>query len=205
MVMSCEEVWREVSNYMDGEIDPALRVAIEDHLRGCKHCTAVLDGTRNVVQLYGDEKMFELPSGFSQRLHRRLEENMPRRRGTAFGWLVAAAAAILVVGGFEVGSSSVKTPALRSEHAEPGKNVPADMMVVVSADGKVFHAPGCTFIHEKEKLRTMTASEAEREGYAPCTRCMRKYLQSVALFPSAFEDTDSHSAVAIESREPGEE
>jgi hypothetical protein len=53
------------------------------------------------------------------------------------------------------------------------------MMVVISADGKTFHAPGCKFIHDKEP-RTIPASEAVREGYAPCVRCMRKYLKTVA-------------------------
>jgi len=205
MVMSCEEVWREVSNYLEGELDPALRAAMEEHLRGCKHCTAVLDGTRNVVQLYGDEKMFELPSGFSRRLHRKLAENMPRPRGTAFGWFVAAAAAILIVGGFEVGSTSVVNRSLRSEHAQPGVNIPGDMTVVVAMNGKNFHVPGCKFIHEKENLRTMTASEAEREGYAPCVRCLRKYLPSVSWFHSPFGDVDSHSADLVEAEDPGEE
>ena len=206
MVMRCEEVWREVSNYLEGEVDPALRDAMEEHFRGCKHCQAVLDGTRNVVQLYGDEKMFELPSGFSQRLQRRLEENMPRRRGTALGWLVAAVATILVVGSFEVGSSTaVNRLVLRSEHAQPGRKIPGDMMVVVSADGRTFHVPGCRFIHDKENLRTMTASQAEREGYAPCVRCLRRYLPSVALFYPPFREENSHSADLIEGEEAGEE
>ena len=96
MVVSCEEVWREISNYLDGEVDASLRVSMEEHFRGCKRCTAVLDGTRNVVQLYGDDRMFEVPLGFSHRLHRRLEENMPGHRRTFLGWMFAAAAAILV-------------------------------------------------------------------------------------------------------------
>src|SRR5437667_12172637 len=108
MVVSCEEVWREISNYLEGEVDPGLRAAIQEHFRGCKHCTAVLDGTRNAIELYGDERMFEVPLGFSQRLHRRLEESMRRSRGTAVGWMVAVAAG-RVGGGFELGSSSVST------------------------------------------------------------------------------------------------
>src|ERR1017187_10472516 len=121
MVVSCEEVWREISNYLEGEVDASLRAAMEDHLRGCKHCTAVLDGTRNVVQLYGDERMFEVPLGFSHRLHRRLEENMPGNRRTFLGWMVAAAAAVLVAASFGPGTTSVfGGPDLRSEHAQPG-------------------------------------------------------------------------------------
>lgn len=51
------------------------------------------------------------------------------------------------------------------------------MIVVVSTDAKEFHVPGCPFIHNKDKERTMTANEAQREGYIPCVRCMRKYLE----------------------------
>ena len=99
MVVNCEEVWREISNYLDGGLDPDLRLAMEEHFRGCQRCTAVLDGTRNVYQLYGDERMLEVPLGFSQRLQHRLEEeNMPRSRRALSGWMVAAAAAILVAG-----------------------------------------------------------------------------------------------------------
>ena len=177
MVVSCEEVWREISNYLEGEVDASTRAAMEEHFLGCKHCTAVLDGTRNVVQLYGDERMFEVPLGFSHRLHRRLEENMPGNRRTFLGWMVAAAAAVLVAGSFEVARSSVfSRPELRSEHAQPGTGVPPDMMVVVSEEGKTFHVSGCPFIHDKARLRTIAAREAIREGYAPCVRCMRKYL-----------------------------
>jgi Putative zinc-finger len=175
--VNCEEVWREVSNYLDDEVDPTLQVAIEDHVRGCKHCAAVIQGTRNVIHLYGDERMLEIPLGFSQRLHRRLDENMPATRRSFLGWMVAAAAACLVLGTVEVvRSSALRSPQLRSAQAQPGKGVPPDMMVVVSEDGKLFHVAGCTFIHEKNKLRTMAASKAEREGYTPCLRCMKKYL-----------------------------
>ncbi len=177
MVVSCEEVWREVSNYLDGEVEPVLRVAMQEHIRGCKRCAAVLEGTRNVIQLYGDERMLEVPLGFSQRLHQRLDENMPATRRSFLGWMVAAAAACLVAGTIEVArSSTFRGPELRSEHAQPGIGVPPNMMVVVSEDGKLFHVAGCEFIHEKTKLRTITAAEASRQGYSPCVRCMKKYL-----------------------------
>jgi len=177
MVVRCAEVWREVSNYLDGELDPGLRAAMEEHFRGCKHCTAVLDGARNVIQLYGDERMLEVPLGFSQRLHRRLEEGMPRRRGNAFGWMMALGFAALMLLSFEVGNSlQNSTLELRSEQARSGIRIPGDLAVVAVSEGKIFHLPGCRFIHDKDKLQTLTASEALREGYAPCVRCLKKYL-----------------------------
>lgn len=179
MVVSCEDVWREVSNYLDGEVEPGLRIAIDEHIGGCERCAAVVDGTRNIIQLYGDERMLEAPSGFSQRLHRRLDESMPSSRRSFLGWMVAAAAACLIFGTIEAArSSAFRGPQLRSEHAQPGSGVPPDLAVVVAEDGRLFHLPGCTFIHEKNKLRTMTAVEASREGYTPCVRCLKKYLES---------------------------
>ena len=181
MVVNCEQVWREVSNYLDAEVNPELRAAIEEHVRGCKVCTAVVDGTRNVIQLFADERMVEVPLGFSRRLHQRLEDNMGGTRRSFIGWMVAAATAVLVAGSFEVARSSIfSRPGLRSEHARASDRVPPDMMVIVAEDGKTFHIAGCPFIHDKARLRKIPAREAEREGYAPCVRCMKKYLDITA-------------------------
>ena len=57
---------------MEGDLTPEMRDRITRHLEGCKHCTAIYDGTRNVVRLLGDEKAIELPVGFSERLFDRL-------------------------------------------------------------------------------------------------------------------------------------
>jgi anti-sigma factor RsiW len=74
--ISCVEVWRELSNYVDSNVDPELRQRMEEHFKVCQHCTAVLDGTRNVVRLVGDGRSFDLPAGFSDRLQKRLQEKI---------------------------------------------------------------------------------------------------------------------------------
>lgn len=186
MVVNCEEVWREISNYLDGEVEPDLRTAMEKHFHECRQCRTVLDGTRNVIELYGDERMVEVPLGYSYRLRRRLEEDLQPSRRSFIGWIAAAAAAVLVAGSFELARSSLfRRPELRSEHARAGKGVPPDMMVVVSANGKLFHASGCLFIHDKADLRTIVAREAIKEGYTPCVRCMKKYLQADLVYPAS--------------------
>jgi hypothetical protein len=70
--IDCYQVRRELSDYIEGDLTPELRVQIEDHLERCRHCTAVYDGMKNIVRLLGDEKAIELPKGFSERLYRRL-------------------------------------------------------------------------------------------------------------------------------------
>ena len=71
--ISCLEVWREISNYIDEIVDPELRHRMEEHLKVCEHCTAIYEGTRNVVHLIADGVAYDLPSGFSDRLRRRIE------------------------------------------------------------------------------------------------------------------------------------
>ena len=70
--IDCEQVILQISNYIDGEIDANFRVRLEAHVRGCKHCTAILDGTQNTLRLLADGKTLELPAGFSERLRRRI-------------------------------------------------------------------------------------------------------------------------------------
>jgi hypothetical protein len=72
--ISCVEVWREISNYLEEEISPEMRERMEAHFKVCSHCTAVLDGTRNVVELVGDGKLFPMPDGFSKRLYKKLQK-----------------------------------------------------------------------------------------------------------------------------------
>jgi anti-sigma factor (TIGR02949 family) len=71
--ISCMEVWREISNYIDDDVDAELRARMEAHFKACAHCTAVLDGTRNVVKLVGNGVEYQVPDGFSQRLYNRIK------------------------------------------------------------------------------------------------------------------------------------
>jgi hypothetical protein len=49
-----------------------LRARMEAHFKGCAHCKAILDGTRNVVKLVGDGVEYEMPAGFSSRLQEKI-------------------------------------------------------------------------------------------------------------------------------------
>ena len=72
--VSCLEVIRELSNYIDNDVTPTLRGQILAHLSGCSRCTAVYNGLRNTITLTGDGRAFDLPAGFSQRLRAKLAE-----------------------------------------------------------------------------------------------------------------------------------
>ena len=197
--VSCEQVWREISNYVENDLDAGLRSAMDEHFHTCQKCASLLAGMRNVIQLYGDERMIEVPTGFGKRLERRLEQSARvRNRGwsTWSAWLVPVAALVLIAGGVRVASSLAVPAPLLSEHAQPARDVPGDMLVVVSAGAKDFHVAGCDFIHNKNKERTLTAKEAIEQGYVPCVRCMRKYLQTAeaGTIPLELEADEYHGA-----------
>lgn len=188
--VNCEQVWKEISNYIEGEVDTGLRAAMDEHFRTCTKCASVLAGMQNVVRLYGDERMIEVPAGYGRRLERRLARDARfRQRGwsTWSAWLVPVAALMLIAGGVRWASSLTTPHPMQSEHAQPAKNIPPDMVVVVTAGAKEFHRPGCDVIHNKETERTMTAKEAIREGYVPCVKCLRKYLQTASAEPGGAE------------------
>jgi hypothetical protein len=186
MVVNCQQVWKEISNYIEGDVDAGLRVAMDEHFGTCTRCKSVLEGTRNVVRLYSDERMIEAPTGFGRRLERRLAQGARIRRSTWStwsAWLVPVAALALIAGGLRWANSLTVPHPLQSEHAQPGRNIPPDLVVVVSVGAKDFHLPGCDVIHNKDKIRKLTAKEAIREGYVPCVRCLRKYLQTANIPP----------------------
>jgi hypothetical protein len=74
--VSCEDVWREISNFIEGDVTPELRRAMEEHLRDCRPCTAVYEGAKSLIQLVGDPRCFQVPTEFSQRLYRRLQQEI---------------------------------------------------------------------------------------------------------------------------------
>ena len=76
MKLECKHVWEHISEFIDGRVDAQLRVEIEKHLEHCEICSAILDSTRNILILTADDRTFELPVGYSERLHERLKKEI---------------------------------------------------------------------------------------------------------------------------------
>lgn len=76
MRLECKHVWEHISEFIDGRVDARLRAEIEKHLEHCEICSAILDSTRNILILTADDRTFELPVGYSERLHERLKKEI---------------------------------------------------------------------------------------------------------------------------------
>jgi predicted anti-sigma-YlaC factor YlaD len=83
MKLDCKHVWAQLSEYIDGSVEPGLRREIEEHLAHCRHCAAIYDSTHNILVLVGDERTFEVPVGFGERLHSRLQRWMDAEGSSA--------------------------------------------------------------------------------------------------------------------------
>ncbi|MGI0024734.1 MAG: zf-HC2 domain-containing protein, partial [Nitrososphaera sp.] len=52
---------RELSRYIDSQLESRMREKIEKHLKYCRRCKLLLDTTRKVIYLVADEKVFLPP------------------------------------------------------------------------------------------------------------------------------------------------
>ena len=68
-MVSCHEVLEKLSSFIDCEVDQGLRAEIEAHLSMCHRCTVLHDSVRKVIIIAADERTFEIPAGYSERLH----------------------------------------------------------------------------------------------------------------------------------------
>ncbi|MGB2635994.1 MAG: anti-sigma factor [Candidatus Acidiferrum sp.] len=81
MKLECKHVWEHISGYLDKQLDAELLAAVEKHLESCEVCSAILDSTRNILVLTADDRVYELPVGYSARLHERIAAVVEGREG----------------------------------------------------------------------------------------------------------------------------
>lgn len=78
--MVCNEVIRELSNYIDGELDPSLREALERHLEHCDDCRIVVNTAHKTVELFCGKEPLPLPTDVQQEIERTLADKLPPRQ-----------------------------------------------------------------------------------------------------------------------------
>jgi anti-sigma factor RsiW len=74
--LNCDGVIREISNYIDGELELAVRQDLERHLEHCEHCQVTVDQTRLTVDIFCDEELVPLPADVKSRLRAALKRHI---------------------------------------------------------------------------------------------------------------------------------
>jgi len=82
--MKCAEVGRQLSDWLDGDLPPAIAGAIDAHRAGCRECRARAEELREVSRLLGDLPHLEAAESVAQEVRTRLEVET---RGPALGLL----------------------------------------------------------------------------------------------------------------------
>jgi anti-sigma factor RsiW len=66
--VNCTDFLAKLTDYFDGQIDPALLAEVKAHLGTCHHCEVVVDTTRKTIDVYRGTESFEFPEELSNRL-----------------------------------------------------------------------------------------------------------------------------------------
>lgn len=82
--MTCEELLKTLNDYVDGDVDPSICTAFEEHLEACSPCHVVVDNIRQSIRLIREDcQECELPLPFRERLHETLRDRWQQSRGEA--------------------------------------------------------------------------------------------------------------------------
>jgi len=77
--LNCKGVIREISNYIDGDLELPAKQELERHLEHCGECNLVVNQTRLTVEIFCDSKPIELPGEVKSRLHDALRRKLSER------------------------------------------------------------------------------------------------------------------------------
>jgi anti-sigma factor (TIGR02949 family) len=72
-MLDCKQVLLELSNYLDGEVSPELKRALEQHLAACHRCSLTFDTTRKMLKIVSDAGPLEVPLEAHARLYTQLQ------------------------------------------------------------------------------------------------------------------------------------
>jgi len=56
-----------MTDYFDGQVEPKLLAEIRGHLSECTHCEVVVSTTKQTIQIYRDNDIYELPTDLREK------------------------------------------------------------------------------------------------------------------------------------------
>ena len=62
----CKALFEKLSDYMDGELDPAVCAGVEEHMADCSPCREFLESLRRAVAHVASTEAPELPEHFKR-------------------------------------------------------------------------------------------------------------------------------------------
>jgi anti-sigma factor RsiW len=75
--LSCEQVLERLSDYLDGELGPSERAAVEEHLRGCDACARFGGEVADTLRMLRERLLSDGSAGTLEAIRRRVRSQLP--------------------------------------------------------------------------------------------------------------------------------
>jgi len=66
--VNCKDFLKELTDYLDGTISVTVREELDEHLHWCRDCHVVLNTTKKTIEIYRDNRLYELPEKLRNQL-----------------------------------------------------------------------------------------------------------------------------------------
>ena len=82
-LLTCKDFLKELSAYLDNDVDPELKADLQKHVSECPNCWVVCDTTEKTIKIYKGMEAQSIPSGIQGRLQAFLARNCGKREKAA--------------------------------------------------------------------------------------------------------------------------
>jgi len=79
-LLTCKDFLRELSDFLDENLDAEIRAKLETHITECPNCWVIADTTRKTIQIYKGMEAQSVPAEIESRLMAALEKKIAARR-----------------------------------------------------------------------------------------------------------------------------
>ena len=79
-MLTCNDFLKELSDYLDQEVDPELRAQLEQHISECPNCWVVTDTTKKTIAIFHGAELYQIPEAVHQRLIAAIEQKAASKR-----------------------------------------------------------------------------------------------------------------------------
>ena len=79
-MLTCKDFLRELSEFLDEDLDAEVRAKLERHITECPNCWVIADTTRKTVRIYKGMDPYPVPKDVEERLMQAIERKMASKQ-----------------------------------------------------------------------------------------------------------------------------
>jgi len=78
-LVTCKQFLQELNDYLDPNVDGAIKVHLEAHVNKCPNCFVIVDTTLKTLQVFKGMNPQAIPEDVESRLWKAIERKMAER------------------------------------------------------------------------------------------------------------------------------